>query len=156
MVRPAPRRLHSPISQSPPGRASRHHKRTHLHRTRDIDVCPSDERLIGAFSGLDALDEGLEEERGGTAARSLATRLFNAYAVSIPTSERGGGDADVRCRGQRWTSRSAGRTPRRGACARSGRARGARRRGVRSRESPSSTIGHQFLRPCARHKRYVP
>ena len=50
--------------------------------------------------------------------------------------ERGG----VRCRGRRWTSRSAGRTPRRGACARSGHVRGDRQRGARSRASPSSVI----------------
>ena len=39
-------------------------------------MSPPDRRLVGALRRLDALDEGLEEQRGGAAPGALATRLL--------------------------------------------------------------------------------
>ena len=66
---------------------------THLHGTRDVDVCPPDGRLVGALRRLDALDEGLEEQRGGAAPGALAARLLSyrrQRAVLVHKQDDGG------------------------------------------------------------------
>ena len=81
VVRSAPRRLHDAVGSvnHQTGVANE----THLHRARDVDVCPPDGRLVGAVGRLDALDEGLEEERGGAAPRAFATRLWSVCRQGV-------------------------------------------------------------------------
>ena len=129
-----------PVRQSPDEQRSLSHpRRTSIDPA--ISMCA--QRIVGSSAPSAGSTPSTNDLRNKAAVQHPARfpPVYRVWAVSamrmyIAVTMKA---EDVRCRGRRWSCRSASRTPRRGASARNGRARGDLPCGAHSRASPSST-----------------
>jgi hypothetical protein len=106
-----------------------------LHRPGDVEMCPTQRGRVVAFLRLNAINERLEEERGGATARRTAASLRGVVSGALG---RAGGERNLRCRGPRWTRLSVARSRCREAYARGDHIRSRPRRGAPPRGRQTS------------------